>query len=286
MSDPIDPTATYLYKMEQDASKGMLLPALRDKLSSAKKMLKFLDYVPDQYKSGPWSPIAHLTIFGLASFLLLTLPNALDTHTTHDYFQAQSTPWLQTFRLIIGLYGIGHIIFTFYQLGLWPFTSYTLTSWNLLTVRMLSAYLASSGFSTQFIADATRFPALVMCTLTVFIWWGILVPLIHHLLRSNIRELKSFWEFNCSLPLINVHLLNLPLIAIEFLSSKQALTFFDLYSALFIALVYVLFYLNVLDPLGLHFYIILTPRSKFCMLAYGVVLGLYTGLFYFWNGLL
>ncbi|RYG66050.1 hypothetical protein EON64_10640 [archaeon] len=286
MSDPVDPMVTYLHKAEHEIqSHTVKTTDDRFKLSSAKKMLAFLEYVPEKYKTGPWSPAAHLALYGIGCFVVLTLQDAMDTYEPHDY--AKSPPWLQAFRLIAGLYGIAHIIFTFQQLGVWPFVSYTLTSWNLMTLRLLAAYLAGTGWTAWVpLANLTRFPALVMNTVTVVVWWLVLVPLIDYLLRSNRRERAFFWTFNLSAPLLNVHLLNLPLVALDFLHSGQKLRFFDLHVAVCVALGYSVFYLTVLDPLGLHFYLILTPRSRLCLLSYGLILGGYCALFHLWNSLL
>lgn len=288
MSDPIDPLASYLYKEKADLSEKVKQVHTREdekKLASARKMLKFLDRVPEKYKSGPWSPVAYLVLFSYAAFLLWMFKSAVQAYRPLDYTNSgRDERLLNRFRLLAGLYGVFNTVLTVRAVGWWPFTSYTLTSWNLMTVRLLSASLSSQGFRQfSFLADVTRFPALVGCTVTVVVWWMILVPLIHFLLRKDPTERKFFWNFNFSFTLTNLHLLNLPIIAVDFLYSHQPLNFFDLYIGLLVAFVYALFYLKVLDPLGLHFYIVLTPRSKLCILAYGFILGGYYLIYLFWN---
>eukprot|EP01031_Cornospumella_fuschlensis_P048400 gene48400-59276_t len=173
----LDPVVTYLHKAEHEIETHKVRTTEdRYKLSSAKKMLAFLDYVPEKYKKGPWTPAAHLVLYSMGCFLLLTLQDAVDSYETHELSYSQSPAWMQAFRLVAGLYGVAHIIFTFRQLGVWPFASYTLTSWNLLTVRLITAYLAGSGWKAFIpIANLVRFPALVMNTVTVVVWWLALV---------------------------------------------------------------------------------------------------------------
>lgn len=290
MADPIDPLASYLHKEEAVLTQRIKTahPASDEKkLSSAHKMLKFLDQVPEKYKSGPWHPLAHMVLFSYALYLVFMLSTAVDTYLPHDYSHANHES-LQTYRLLAGCYGLLNTALTLCAVGVWPlFASYTLTSWNLMTVRFFSAYLAGNGFSAcTLLANLTRFPALVGCTITVTIWWGVLVPMIHHLLRTDPTERKFFWDFNLSFTLINVHLLNLPMIGVDFWLSGHRLHFFDLYCGLVMAFVYCLFYLNILDPRGLHFYIILTPRSRLCVLSYGLILLAYFGIYQAWNSLL
>jgi hypothetical protein len=91
-------------------------------------------------------------------------------------------------------------------------------------------------------ARVARFPALAGCTITVVVWWAVLVPLIHHMLCDNTKQLAAFWRFNGSFVLVNIHLLNLPLAAAEFFLADSPLGYFDLYCGLFVALVYLLWY--------------------------------------------
>lgn len=258
-------------------------------LNAIKKMLRFLDMIPEKYKVGPWSPIAHMIVFSYICFLLLTLNYAIKSYTNqhNDIDTTAEIEWIQTYRFYGGLYGLSTSFAFLIIAGLWPFTSYTLTSWNLMTLKLVSSYLASKNIiGMNVIANIVRYPALVGCSITVVIWWFVLVPIISYCLyidKTNPSGFSMFWKWNTSIPLINVHLINLPLIAIDFLGSRQLLTFFDLWISLLIALLYILFYLNVLDANGLHFYIILTPRTSLCVFVYAIILCIYYYLYLFWN---
>ena len=196
----------------------------------------------------------------------------------------QNQDSLQLYRLIFGVYALGFSIITYLKIGVWPFLTYTVTSWNLMALRLILAFLSDAGFHIlQPVASFLKFPALIGCSITVFVWWTILVPLISYLLRQNEKDLSIFLHFNMSFGLVNLHLFNLPITAAEFLWTSTPLTFFDLWCGYFVALVYCLFYLNVLDPLGLHFYIIFSPRTALCALSFGMVIGAYYGFYLFWN---
>jgi hypothetical protein len=251
-------------------------------------MLKFLDAVPHKYKVGPWSPVTHLVILSYLGFILLSMLNAFNDYTTQDY-ASHPNGWIQWYRLVFALYGIATSALVFRDVGIWPLLSYTLTSWNLMTLRLLTSYLAGAGFeSMEVVADVLRFPALAGCSITVSIWWLVLVPIIDHLVSKDKdgHGRAFFWKWNLSPMLLNVHLLNLPIVAVEFLVSKSALTFFDLWVALLVALGYCMLYLNVLDPRGLHFYIIFTPRTAWCAVSYVLVLTAYYVFYQAWNHVL
>lgn len=263
-------------------------PTDRESVASIKRMLKFLDMVPHHYKVGPWSPVAHTVILAYSCFLLLTMVSATESHVAQEY-NVVPNGWIQPFRAFFGLFCLTTSALIIRDAGLWPMCSYTLTSWNLLTIRLIFSFLATAGWSwAGIVADAVRFPALVGCSVTVSIWWTILVPLIDFLLSrdSDPSGRAFFWRWNLSPVLINVHLLNLFIAGIEFIASGTPLTFYDLWIALAVAFAYCLFYLNVLDPRGFHFYIIFTPRTAWCILSYLLVLGAYYAFYTGWNQLL
>lgn len=253
--------------------------------AGAKNVLHFLDYVPHKYKIGPWSPITHLTVLTYVAFVLLSAPFAFEHYVIATPSINENTfLLLQSFRICGMAYGLSVATTTFLKMGIWPFASYTFTSWNLMTIRLLFAFLGGCGSTYfQILADTVQFPALVGCTITVIVWWGVLVPVIDTLLRRNADRRAYFWEINQSFMLVSVHLLNLPIIATEFLLSARPLTFFDLWVAFFVALMYCLFYLNVLVPQGLHFYIIFSPQTGLSVISYGTIIVTYYAAYTGWN---
>ena len=199
----------------------------------------------------------------MVGFLSLTYSDAVDAFNFSIVKNvAVESEWVQLFRAFFAVYGLGMTIGIVYIAGALPLASYTVTSWNLVTLRMLFAFIGrqlKSNILTA-VASALRFPALVGSTVTVSVWWIILVPLIQSFMEKH-EQRQKFWAFNTSFVLVNIHLLVLVFAGVEFLGSSLPLCFFDLWAGLFTAMIYFLFYLNVLDPAGLHFYIILTPRT-------------------------
>ena len=256
-------------------------------------ILAFLENIPRHLRVGPWSPVAHLTLICILGYIILTFEHAAESYDLLFHRSSLSLPsppaWLQPYRLVAGIYMVGMTGVVLATSGVWPLASYTLTSWNLAALRNLLAFVGNLGWAVspqvQLAADVLRFPALVGCSITVAVWWLVLVPIIH-VYSATAENRKRFWSFNASFPLLNLHLLNLPLCAAEFLATGRCLSFFDLWAALAIAYIYVLFYLNVLDAAGLHFYIVFTPRTMWCWVPYTIVLLSYVGIFHGWNNVL
>ncbi len=59
-----------------------------------------------------------------------------------------------------------------------------------------------------------------------------------------------------------------------------------LWCAMLVGVIYALFYLLVLDRLGVHLYPIFSPRTHWCAVAYSVFVGLYFGAFRGWNAII
>lgn len=225
-------------------------------VNDSANILVFLKYIPSELKVGNWSPMMYLVLYLFSSFIFLSANDARTDYSLQSYSYESDGKFLELYRLFGGLYGVMIIIGGLFTLGIWPMYSYTLTSWNLMTLRLLSAFLAMHGvLGAAFVADAVRLAALTSCCITVFIWWTILTPLVTFLIREDVRELQFFWRFSLSIGMLNVHLFNLPIVAFEFLLTNRILTFFDIWCSLLAALVYCIVYLGILDARGLHFYI-------------------------------
>jgi hypothetical protein len=171
---------------------------------------------------------------------------------------------------------VGVLIYMVKTIGYWPFASYTMLSWSILTIRNISIILGWYN-----IATILRFPSLVQNTVTVLIWWLILVPIIYF--SKKPEERTAFLKWNKGPFLVNVHFLNICLATLDVYLAPRILTLADLWISIFIAFLYLMFYLLVLDRAGAHFYIILSPRTKCCILVYAGIMGVYIGVFKVWN---
>jgi|TARA_B110000090_G_scaffold191781_1_gene224706 hypothetical protein len=186
-------------------------------------LLTFLEKVPIKYREGPWSPVAYMMIalIGLGLFYTGFYAQGIDWetgfricvfgedantcsargHTLLAETMLEFGVTLQAFRIWVGSYMIFIAAFFWYNAGPWPFVSFTLTSWNILTLRLLTAYIADDASthglikdyeaaildssqpsihplhyillqSSQTLAKYTKFASLVNACITVSVWWG------------------------------------------------------------------------------------------------------------------
>lgn len=245
-------------------------------------ILVYLKHIPEYLKSGPWCLSAYVYILCYFTALVYTYEHV----SANDFnFAFDNIPtWIPYFRLLGSLYCTGLTAFLVCHVGPLPLASYTLTSWNLLTLRLFTSYLGDIGYEWAFdLSQLALFPSLIGCSVTCLIWWLVLTPLISNLLRKKPKDYKAFWKWNTSFLLLNLHGLILIFASIDFLHSGRHLVPYDLWLGLLVGLLYVLFYLLVLDSQGLHFYIILTPRTNYCIVSYSLVLLTYYGCYLAWN---
>jgi hypothetical protein len=241
-------------------------------------LLRFIEEVPIYYRRGPWHPAAHLILLSVILWLLLTAGDAEAAYSIHHKVEGDVASWT---RICVGCYMWLVTGFLFVAAGWLPLASYTVTSWNILATRLLCCGYASltGNRNAIFIGSLLRFPSLVGACITVSVWWSLLVPTIYMLLRKHPERQRGFLRFNFSPLLLNLHLLNLPISVIDFFTVGVPFTFFDLWAGITVCTAYILFYLNVLDRAGIHFYIIFTPRSVAVVLTYPLVIALYYGVY-------
>jgi hypothetical protein len=182
-------------------------------------------------------------------------------------------------RVVGAIWGVGILVYMVVAIGPWPICSYTMVSWTLVTLRYITRLCGWRAASS-----ALRFPSLVGNTITIIVWWLVLVPILLSALPPNQR--RGFAKFNRSFFLVNVHLLNGVLATVDVLLAPRLLVKADLWIGICCGSVYLLFYLLVLDPRGYHFYIILSPRSRFSAVVYVALLSCYYGVLCLWNAVM
>ena len=85
--------------------------------------------------------------------------------------------------------------------------------------------------------------------------------------------------------MIHIHALNYPIAMVTCVltCSNVKFTEGDLWISLFVLFLYSCLYLLILDRIGVHLYPVFSPRSKFSVLGWCAVFGLYYGTFKGWN---
>jgi len=243
------------------------------------------DTFPLWLREGPWTwaatiyvPVACALVMALTPWALATVPPIPDTRlsagmdTTTAWISCACIGWA---ALIVG--------YMFATVGSWPIVSFTIISWLIMTSRLVGVVLGPYSVGMHMLAEALRGPALFNAVIVFGVWWMVLVPLLTAFMPDH-KKRMDFFKFNFSFFLVNVHALNLPLGLWSHYSTHRPLCLFDLWTALTLGMLYLMFYLMYLDPNGLHLYIILSPRTRFCVVSYTALISIHVGMYLAFGG--
>ena len=254
------------------------------------------DALPEYMRKGPWSPLSYPSYLAYAAALVWQAKPAFQesyilhkaaeaTHDTLAKASSEGDAWGGWIPIVCRGVGVLYMVFILVRqlrsMGLWLFITYTILSWSILILRLLFGCLARFSATAALWAEIVRFPALVQNSVVVLVWWGVMVPFISMLKPTN--ERWQFVKWNLSFDLVNVHLLNMPAAAADYLASPRPPELIDGWIVALLLFAYVAFYVLVLDRNQIHLYIPFTPRTHFCVLAYSLMCGLNYGILVGWG---
>lgn len=256
----------------------------------------FFDWVPAHFRIGPWcaTAIAYLTAIYYLAFVAgcylwlhheswkmedLRYPGVGTLEWT---YQVVTSVWM---LFIIYLVWIG-------PMGLRAWATYTIQSWSLLTLRHILAALvplAPNNYHLLVCAELIRFPAACSATVTFGIFNLVLAPYVYFFSGKTAKAKQEFVQFIFSFRLVQIHVFNLLFgyLNVAWASPPRALTALDLYLSIVSVLLYTLWYLGVMDRLGIHVYPIFTPRDSLVVVtSWTFLTGVYLANFAGWRWLL
>jgi hypothetical protein len=231
-----------------------------------------MENVPLWIRNGPWSPAAVLYIVGVLIYLAWSAPGAIDSYAASANISTSvslnrllwSPVGLNVFRVAAAVYASSVLIKLVLVWGVWPFASFTVTSWNLIIIKFATAAIADIGAfapnflqanglhwlvrSAHMVSTALTGPLLMASALTVTVWWLVLMPVLTALLSGSRRD--AFLRFNFSFVLLNLHLFNVVMAAVEFLASSRSLSQFDLWTGFYVRSACVLLMFRPFECMG------------------------------------
>lgn len=251
-------------------------------------MCGIFHWVPKSLRVGPWSPVAPLYAMGLCATAVYTMPPLSTDHRSFSYPELCSALWY--YNVFFSLWGIFVLCsFAFSALGPLHLSTFTIQSWALLTLRHgLSAIapILPWNHALLFFHEILRFPVLVTASTTFVIWNFMIVPAVYTAVLDTRKKQKMFLnDFILNYRFLSVHVLNLFLAITNVIgtSSSHQFEFKDLWAAMTMLVAYSLFYLLVLDRIGMHPYFMFSPRTSFCVVSWSALFGSYYGCFIAWN---
>jgi hypothetical protein len=248
--------------------------------ADAPPLMAFSNF-PLWLREGPWKPGAMAIVPMLIVGVVVLMATVIDTRPVYASApQSQSETLIAAFGLLWTALILVHMLRTS---GVWPMVSFTMLSWLMLAIRFGCFLAAPWSPALWLVAESLRGPALINSVFLSLVWWIFLVPLITYFARDP-KARRAFLSFNLSFFLVNVHALNVPLGLLSDRLAPRALVPFDLGCTLVFSVCYVAAYLFILDPRGIHLYIILSPRSHCAPLVYGVLLAAVVGIYRAFGG--
>jgi hypothetical protein len=248
----------------------------------------YFDWVPLRFRYGPWHPacVAYLGVLtvwvcnevikGMAQEPFPTF-QPVEAYTWSWYYNVAAFGW--TSYIIYQIFGTG--------MGWTSWGMYTVWSWTFTALR--HGLCAAAPFKPEWnqLSEQIRFPTLVQATLTFAIWNAVIGPSIYRQMKTPATQ-ASFCRFFGNSLWRQLHVYNIVYAAINGIwgSPARALCKADFSVALAICLVYAYFYVVVLDRVGVHYYLVFSPRTPFALVSWTFAFACYYACFPLWNNIL
>ena len=168
--------------------------------------------------------------------------------------------------------------------------TYTVQSWTSLWIRHVLCALVpfSSSWALEW-AEYLRFPVACSATCTFVVWNFVIFPYAILFGLKTAEQKKRFYNFAFSFRLVQIHFFNIVFCVLNILwaSPPRPLEWVDLNFAVISAVIYMAWYLLVLDRLGIHLYPVFTPRVWWAVIPmWSLLLLIYLGTFNLWKYLI
>ena len=254
--------------------------------------------VPQDLRVGPWSPSAPVTLLFLTISLIYSRPTKILNESLDEaesiyckvssYPEAFSTPWYISLFTFLFMAGLFTYICVYRTPGV--VVTYTIQSWMMNFTRhgvnMAAPFLVDGHFLLR-LNGILRLPALITASVTYIVWNFFLVPFLCLQLKTKQKK-KNFLVWNFSSRLVQLHgcniiyaITNTAIIGSNI--SVPPFEFNDLWYALLTGTGYAVFYILILDRIGMHLYPLFSPRWRFSGMAWLMLILCYVSLFWVWN---
>jgi hypothetical protein len=273
--------------------------------------LGYFNWVPIHFRVGGWS-VAALSYFTIIWYLCALAGAYFYSTISHpwwpsleesgveqtianftgtlEYPAAFTLPWFYNAATFGWMNYIIYLIFSSPN-GARAWGTYTVQSWTLMTVRHGLCAVAPFYRPAIAVAEWIRFPVACSATITFTVWNFALMPFIYFFGHKTPLHRKRFLDFALSFRLINIHFMNIIFCVLgcgTWGGPSRRLEWVDFYVAVASFVVYMGWYLFVLDRLGIHLYPIFSPRTGLwsVLVVWSSLLGLYFFTVFVWQSYL
>lgn len=248
----------------------------------------YFDWVPLKLRVGPWHPVcaAYMSVLTLWVYYECAKGFATDPFPEFEPVQAWTWFWYYNVAAFAWTSLMVHQIFCS-GMGWTSWGMYTIWSWTFTTLR--HGLCAAAPFRPEWntLNEQIRFPMLVQATITFGVWNAVIGPSIYA--QMTTPEMKeSFNGFFGSFLYKQLHVYNIIYATVNGIwgSPGRSLTKADFSVALAFCMLYAYFYLVALDRMGVHYYVVFSPRTPFALVSWSLLFACYYACFPLWNILL
>ena len=259
-------------------------------------LLGFFHWVPKRLRVGPWSKLALPTLTFVASILVYYRPRSgMDLHQLQlEYYpELYSSIWWYNVLGFLFMLGILSYIMMYRTKG--AILTYTLISWVMNMTRhginSIIPCLEKKNLFLLKINKMLRFPALASASITFVVWNVVLFPLIYNFAFDKEEKRLNFLRFNCNYRMVQQHMCNIiyavlnTVVSMKESGSEKPILFDhdDLWRGAATIFLYGIFYIVILDRIGVHIYPVFSPRTNYVIVTWCTVFLLVFGAYEFWN---
>jgi len=258
----------------------------------------FFHFIPRHYRYGPWHVGSSLAL-GIVVYMLMLSAAWMKINAppneeggwlslfriADDQYQSFTTSWYMNVLTFLWMMFICWNCMFVSPMGKAAWISFTLWSWTTVTVRTGLLVISPWVPSVRLVAEILRFPGLLSATITTLVWNLILFPAIMIFYIQNNEQRKQWVRYFTNFRLTQLHVFNLlfAYLTAVFLGPVRPLHLGDLAASISMVSLYMVFYLCILDRLGIHLYPIFSPRTLLCIPSFLVVIGTCIGGYNFWK---
>ena len=264
--------------------------------------LNAFDWVPPVFREGHWNLLVCLhfafTVYSvglMCVYYVFTKPALImeansnnNADNNFEYYDAYSSQWWYNLAGFAWTsFVIASILFRGGGPGSW--LTFTVQTWTLLWLRHGLSTLVSlwPSYYVVTLNEYLRLPMLVQSSLTFFAWNLILAPIIYSRMETPAQQ-QMFRNVFTNFRLTQLHLFVIVFATIQGVYGTPArqLSSIDFCCTCLSVLQYAFLYLLVLDRLGIHLYLIYSPRTNLAILSWSLTYAAVYGLFVFWRKIL
>lgn len=242
---------------------------------------------------GPWSPFAGMYLIVIAATLAYKSswnPRQEYDEQDDNTISMSSNWWYYNMAIFFWMTYVSCTVVGG-PASWYAWATFSMWSWSMVMLRHGLAAMYPFFPSNVILANLLRWthlPSLTMATIVVGMWNFVIGPCIYFFFMNTPEKKRKFLGYFTSFRLTQIHVFLILYAVLNSRSTGETMRFEfrDLWTTMAITFSYMLFYLLILDRIGVHLYPIFSPRTHWCVVIWSAVWFLHFAIYWMWNRLL